>query len=303
MTPASRPHVCGEPLCTYPVEDIMTIITHTPTTTSTDPADSTRFRESEDLRRVLLRICGTEDGWRTDPDAEPLLRYAADRFTHLAAKHGLEAEDALSAVFEVMRTPSVRYGRDPWAVVVTGVATMFRAWQFADEALTSLETARRGGLSGCCAERFSDRDVPIWELDPHLAVDLRDEPVPVAGPSIPDQARQITSLFTPHGWPPASTVVAVEVILRKLADAGSRPSAYEALRRDRRWRAVTGLPADAWTCLLRLILGTPGQDVTNLGKGILMRIALGETGAHLRSDQELAQTIKVSAPGRNGESR
>ena len=185
-------------------------------------------------------------------------------------------------------------------MIVTAVATTFRAWQFADEALTSIDTARRGGLSGCRAERFCERDLPIWEHNPAFAVGFPDE---VAGESesdapasIPEQAHAIAALFVGCGWPHAATVVAIEVVLRKLADAGSRPSAYEALRRERRWRAITGLPATSWTALLRLLLGTPGGELTNPGKGVLLRLALGETITHLCGDEMLIGAVAQAAP-------
>lgn len=265
-------------------------------------SDDSRFADSENLRRVLLRICNSEDGWATDPDAEPLIRYAADRFAQLAVKHGLEPADAMAACFDAMRNPSVRYGMDPWGVIVTAVATTFRAWEFADEALTSLDTARRGGLSGCRAERFSERDLPVTEHDLAFAVDPfnqdDDEELPEETPPIPDQAKALATLFTRRGWPKAATIVAIDVVLRKLADAGSRPSAYESLRRERRWRAITGLPANSWTTLLRVLLGTPGSDLTRAGKGVLLRMALGETLAHLRRDTTLRTVIRESAPCR-----
>jgi len=265
-------------------------------------ADACPFADSEYLRKVLIRICNTDDGWNQDPEAEPLITYAADRFAKLAVKHHLEPADAMAACFEAMRNPSVRYGIDPWGVIVTAVATTFRAWQFADEALTSIDTARRGGLSGCRAERFCERDLPIWEYDQAFAVDfpddLGDEPESDAPAPIPEQAHALAALFTTQGWPPASTVVAVEVVLRKLADAGSRPSAYEALRRERRWRAITGLPADSWTAMLRLLLGTPGSDLTDAGKGILLRLAFGEGLTHLACDATLSKAVAQAAPCR-----
>jgi len=166
-------------------------------------SDLCPFADSEYLRRVLIRICNTDDGWNTDPEAEPLITYAADRFAQLAVKHHLEPADAMAACFEAMRNPSVRYGIDPWGVIVTAVATTFRAWQFADEALTSIDTARRGGLSGCRAERFCERDLPVWEHNPAFAIDFPDtldgEPESDAPASIPEQAHAIAALFTTHG--------------------------------------------------------------------------------------------------------
>jgi hypothetical protein len=103
-----------------------------------------------------------------------------------------------------MRHPTVRYGQDPWGVIVTAVATTFRAWQFGDEALTSVDIARRGGLTGCRAERFSERDLPVWKHDPNLAVpfdDILDQPGD-AGPTVYEQAQDVTALF--HATAPTS---------------------------------------------------------------------------------------------------
>jgi hypothetical protein len=258
-----------------------------------------RFGDSEYLRGVLIRICATPDGWCTDPEADDLIRFAAARFTQLAVKHGLSPEDGMGVVFEAMRSPSVRYGQDPWGVIVHAVVTTMRAWQFADETLTSIDTARRGGLSGCRAERFSERDQDGWDRDPALAVDddlLGDESSEV-GLSIPEQAIELAGLFTMWGWPGAATVTAIEIVLRKLADAGSRPTAFEALRRERRWRAITGLPAYSWMGVLRVVLGSPtGSAVSNSGKGVLLRLALDESLEALASDPVLTAMIRQATP-------
>jgi len=279
------------------------------TTPTTSPD---RFHDSETLRAALIRICNTPDGWRTDPEADELICYAAERFTQMAIKHGLAPEDAMSAVFEALRSPAVRFGMDPWGVVVTAVATTFRAWQFADEALTSIDTARRGGLSGCRADRFGEREQHSWQDDLAMSVDFIDdlmerldgfdeadecadseEPDPTP---IWEQALDLADWLARLGWPRVNTLIAVEIVLRKLADAGSRPTCYEALRRERRWRAISGLPATSWTALLRLLLGTPGDDVTPLGKGILLRQALGESLEHLAGDKDLIKTASQAAP-------
>ena len=273
-----------------------------PVTVTTAPGRE-RFADSEYLRQILIRVCDTPDGWRTDPEVDDLIRYAATRFTQLAVKHGLEPTDALSGVFEAMRLPSVRFGVDPWGVIVTAVATTFHAWQFAEEALTSLDTARRGGLAGCRVVRFCERDPHTWEQDPGLAVhmpvaDDDDDLAGDEGPSIPEQAQILAGLFTSRGWPVAGTRIGIEIILRKLADAGSRPTAYEGLRREKRWRVICGLPGASWTGLLRLLLGSPGVQVTPLQRGVLVRWAVGETIPQLASDPHLGAAITRLAPGR-----
>jgi len=261
-----------------------------------------RFRDSEYLRRVLMRLyVKGADSWRTDPEADELLRFAIDRFADLARKHGLDPDDGGSAAFEAMRNPSVIFGDDPWGIIVHAVKTTLAAWEFADQALCSVETARRGGLTGCTPERFSDREKEVWEYDPAFATcDERNEDDETSGPSIREQAEMLALLFAEHGWSVDSTATAVEVILRRLADAGTRPAAYEMLRRDKRWRAITDMPSASWTGLLRLLLGTPNDwaGVTDKGRGIMLRLALGETIDDLANDETLAKGIRLVKPGK-----
>lgn len=261
-----------------------------------------RFTDSEYLRRVLMRLLikGSE-AWRTDPEAEELLLFAIERFSSLCIKYGLEPDDAGSAAFEAMRNPSVVFGHDPWAVIVHAVRTTLAAWEFANDALCSVETARRGGLSGCCPVRFSDRENQVWEYHPSF-IDTGDddEESPYEGLTLREQAEQLTSLFHAQGWPAEETLTAIEVILHRLADAGSRPAAYEQLRREKRWRVITELPAESWTGLLRLLLGNPTDwaGVSDKGRGILLRVALGETIEDLASDVELTKGIRLVTPGK-----
>jgi len=286
-----------------------------------------RFADSEYLRRVLIRVCNNPLGWQTDLEAEPLIVYAASRFTKLAVKHGLEPTDALAACFEAMRLPAVRFGDDPWGVITTAVATTFRATQFADEALVSVDTARRGGLSGHRVELFSEKDVPIWEHDPGFACylpdslgeqperHLPDQPpyrrvvdggdVVLAGAdhgeagwSIVEQAELLAGLFAEHGWDKAVVVVAIDSVMRLLAEYETRRQAYEALRRPARakyWRLFTGLSARSWTGLLRILLGTPGAPGSQ-GNGLLWRVAVGETISQLGDDQLLVAAIVEASP-------
>ncbi|MDR1189110.1 MAG: hypothetical protein LBK95_16940, partial [Bifidobacteriaceae bacterium] len=186
-----------------------------------------RFDDPERLRRTLLRLHAKgKDAWRDDPDADELARYAMDRFAALATKHGLDPADGGSAAFEAMRNPSVVLGENPWAVIVHAVKTTMAARQFADEALCSVETARRGGLSGRRAERFSDRETPVWErhpafarLDEHPGLDEHVDGG-AASPSVGDQAASVAGLLAGRGWPVPQAAVAAEVVLRRLADCG-----------------------------------------------------------------------------------
>jgi hypothetical protein len=247
---------------------------------------------------MRLHIKG-DDAWRADPEADELIRYMIDRFSDLARKHGLEPDDAGPAAFEAMRNPSVFLGDDPWGVIVHAVTTTIKTCQFADDALCSVETARRGGLSGVTPERFCDRESPVWEYDPAFAVTNNEDRDTWHGPSIVEQAEEIALLFSEHGWPLETTSTAVEVVLRRLAETGSRPACYEALRKDKKWRAITDLPTASWTGLLRLLLGNPNDPVgiTDKGRGILLRLALGETTDDLACDEGLVGGIRLIVPG------
>jgi hypothetical protein len=251
---------------------------------------------------MRLHVKGRE-GWRGDPEAEELMRFAIHRFADLAKKHGLDPDDGGSAAFEAMRNPSVVFGDDPWAVIVHAVNTTLAACQFADQALCSVDTARRGGLSGVCPQRFSEKDIPLWESDPafHVINEMDGGDDIVDGLSIREQAEGLAGLFATCGWPLDATVTAVEVILRRLAEAGSRPAAYEQLRRETRWRAITDLPATSWTGLLRLLLGHPTDvtGVTDKGRGMLLRLALGETLEDLAADEALVAGIRLVVPRRH----
>jgi hypothetical protein len=261
-----------------------------------------RFRDSEYLRRVLIRLhVKGGDAWRNDPEADELMMFSIERFGRLAEKHGLEADDGGSAAFEAMRNPSVIFGDDPWGVIIHAVQTTLAAWEFANDALCSTETARRGGLSGCCAERFSDRENELWEYHPAFAVyddEDEDDLDEDAGPSVQEQAEALALWFNEFGWPLEATFLVAEVVLRRLAEVGSRPAAYEQLRRDKRWRAIANWPANSWTGLLRLLLGSPSdpRGLTSKGQGILLRLALGEEVDDLACDPVLAEQIRLAKP-------
>jgi len=257
-----------------------------------------RFLDDAYLRRVLLRLYAKGgDGWRVDPEAEALIRLCVERFTPLCRKHGLDPADGGAAAFEAMRTPAAVFGDDPWAVIVHAVATTLAAWRFAQDALCSEQTARRGGLSGCCPYRYGDQADGVF--DHHPAFVTSGGPGLDSARTIAGRAAALGRLFAAHGWPLDATTTAVDVVLGRLAEAGSRPAAYEQLRRERRWCAVSGLPARSWTGLLRLLLGSPADwaGVAERGRGVLLRLALGETLADLAADEVLGRRIRQACPG------
>ncbi|MGO1737356.1 MAG: hypothetical protein ACTHZ9_13690, partial [Leucobacter sp.] len=70
------------------------------------------------------------------------------------------------------------------------------------------------------------------------------------------------------------------------------------LRRDKHARALLDLPADSWSALLQVLLGHPhpAYRATSTGRGILLRILVGEALATLLSDDDLVTAIAMSVP-------
>ncbi|WP_066081065.1 hypothetical protein [Pseudoclavibacter albus] len=274
------------------------------TTSSTPHRDSADFRTSEGLRALLEHLA--EHGWRNNPQAKQLLEFAAERFAPLARKHGLDVWEAASAAFDVMRTPAARNAADPWAVVTHAVRITCIYEERAQGLLCSVHQARRAHISAHHdPERFSDREKPLYEYhpafqltDPHHREDA--EPSEDVDASVQAAVADATRLFVLLGWPEASARAGVDHVTNALARIGSRRGTYEALRRDKHARALLDLPAPAWTCLLRVLLGhpEPAYATTTAGRGILLRLLLGETLADLLGDDALVACIVRAIPGR-----
>ena len=80
------------------------------------------FADSEQMRILLYDLTYSPGGgWRTDPRATDLMRFAMDKYAGLARKYGLEPGEAAVAAFEVMRMRSTRLADDPWAVITRAV--------------------------------------------------------------------------------------------------------------------------------------------------------------------------------------
>src|SRR5699024_6211137 len=86
------------------------------------------------------------------------------------------------------------------------------------------------------------------------------------------------AFVTVLGWPAQTARAAIEHVCHALARAGSRQSAFEVMRRDKHPRALLDLPGSSWTALLRALLGNPAPGVaaTSAGRGILLRLLIGE---------------------------
>ena len=83
-----------------------------------------------------------------------------------------------------------------------------------------------------------------------------------------------------------------------LARAGNRRSAFEALRRDKHSRALLDLRRDARLALLKALLGHPhpAYAATAAGRGILLRLLVGEPLSSLLRDDDLVLMIALAAP-------
>ena len=105
-------------------------------------------------------------------------------------------------------------------------------------------------------------------------------------------------------WPEGTARSAVEHVCVALTRVGNRHTAYETLRRDRHARALLDLPRRSWTALLKALLGHPhpASAATTTGRGVLLRLLLGETLDLLLRDDDLILALALAAPnGRGGE--
>lgn len=273
------------------------------------------YTTSEGLRALLARLHKEGPGaWRTDPTAAALMTYAADKYAALARKHGLDPWEAVSAAFEVMCTRSAREAADPWAVVTHAVRITCIAEERSQGLLCSTHQARRPHYSSFHdPERLSERENPLQDYHPafHITDPLPgDDPDPgvaeseQASTSASSAVDDAIALITLLGWPPQTARAAVEHVCHALTRAGSRQSAFEVLRRDKHSRALLDLPGHSWTGLLRALLGNPapGVSATSAGRGVLLRLLIGETLPMLLRDDDLVLTISLAAPKGGGRS-
>lgn len=271
------------------------------------------FEHPEGLRDLLARLHDAGRGaWRADPEAAALMRHAAQKYATLARKHGLDPWEAASAAFDAMRTPAVRGAADPWAVVTRAVQITCVAEERATGLLCSVHQARRPRYSSFHdAERFSDRETPLYEYDPAFRVDpFADNDEPDKGDAGIDAPRLVgaavddtVALLAVLGWPEETARSGVERICSRLSqEASSRASAFEALRRDRNAAAHLGLSPESWTALLRIVLGSsdPALEHTGAGRGLLMRLLCGEPLRGLLADDQLVRAASTSAPEASG---
>ena len=294
----------------------------TGTTNSGERAED--YRSSEGLRALLHRLHAAGAGsWSHDPVAAELMAHTAEKYEPLARKHGLDPWEAASAVFKVMITRAAREARDPWAVITHAVRITCIFEERAQGLLCSVHQARRPHVSAFHdPERFSDRENPLVDYhpafhvtDPHNHDDAAETDSASAGSdgggrgsdracmSAGSAAEDAIALFTLLGWDPATARAGVEHVCGALTKTGTRQAAYETLRRDKHARALLDIPRSSWTALLRALLGNPhpAYAATSTGRGVLLRLLIGETLSVLLRDDDLILTISLAAPGPHDE--
>lgn len=271
------------------------------------------FCTSDGLRQTLLRLHSEGAGsWRSDPEAEALMRFTTEKYGALARKHGLQPDDAAVAAFEVLRTRAARTAGDPWAVVTRAVQITLIADERANGLLCSTSKARRAEISASHdAERFSDRETPICEYHPAFRVPAEQDSISERDPSVESEptgaweaAAKAVDIFVALGWPADTTRAALDYVCARLVDAGTRHNAHEALRRDHHARALLDLDRRSWSSLLRLVLGNPNPDRTHTdaGRGLLLLLLIGHSPADLLADDALVRDIHAAAPRSAGAS-
>lgn len=269
------------------------------------------FATSDGLRALLTRLHEAGGGaWTHDPTARELMAYTAEKYAPLARKHGLDPWEAATAAFDAMQNRSTREADDPWAMLTHAVRITCIFEERAQGLLCSVHQARRPHVSMFHdPERFGDRENPL--TDYHLAFHFTDDTDQDqdqcnesgrACMSASSAAEDAIALLGLLGWPPETARAAVEHVCGALTKAGARQAGYEALRRDRHARALLDLPARSWTALLRALLGNPdpAYAATSAGRGVLLRLLIGETLPVLLRDDDLVLALSLAAPSRPG---
>lgn len=267
------------------------------------------YRTSEGLRALLKRLHAAGRGaWEHDPVAAELMAFAAEKYAALAHKHRLDPWEAASAAFDVMRTKAARTADDPWAVITHAVRITCIAEERGQGLLCSTHQARRPRYSIFHdPERLSDRENVL--SDYHSAFQIKDvhdrddtaeqAPAESAATTAASAVEDAITLLMLLDWPEGTARSAVEHVCVALTRVGNRHTAYETLRRDKHARALIDLPGRSWAVLLRALLGTPDPALaaTGAGRGVLLRLLIGETLPVLLRDDDLVLTLSLAAPG------
>ena len=266
------------------------------------------FETSEGLRLLLLDLAYAGPfAWEDRPEAAALMTYAMEKYGALARKHGLEPSDAAVAAFEAMRARATRLAEDPWAVITHAVQLTLIYESRAQGILCSAGQARKAtGQGWHDAERFGDRESDLADYHPafHVHNDLTnletvagsdEEEVPTNAYFALDEA---VALFVASGWPPRTARLGLEIVGSQLTKSGNRLSAFEALRRDLHGPAQLDISHASWVSVLRVALGHQHPDRVNTaaGRGVLLRLLIGETPDELYADEDLIEAIQAAAP-------
>ncbi|KJL36429.1 hypothetical protein ACX1DX_03585 [Tessaracoccus sp. Y36] len=269
------------------------------------------FRTGEGLRTLLVRLHEAGPGaWEHDPVVAELMAYAAEKYAPLASKHGLDPWEAASAAFDVMRTRAARTAENPWGVITHAVRITCIFEERAQGLLCSVHQARRPHISSFHdPERFSDRENPLTDYHPAFRIidSIELGKYAPTGEEESDSATQLAmsaaedaiAFLAMLGWTPETARSGVEHVCGALIKAGSRATAFEALRRDKQVRVLLDIPSGSWHALLRAMLGNPDTDhaTTGAGRGVLLRLLIGETIPLLLRDDDLVLALSLAAPG------
>ena len=270
------------------------------------------FRTAEGLRLMLVRLRYASDGWSHDREASDLMSFAMERYGALARKYGYEPVEAAIAAFDAMHTRAVRVAADPWAVVTRAVELTLIYDHRADGLLCSNQQARReADVQRHDAERFSDRETDVADFHPAFAIPAPQEFLEFdeeksEGPEEDEEPTNAwfaiddaVAVFVGLRWPEEVARPAIEYICTRLMRAGNRGTAFEALRRDRHAQAMLDVEQRAWLVFLRVILGNqhPDRRLTSAGRGILLRLVIGDQPEDLLTDKALvAQIASIRHP-------
>jgi hypothetical protein len=275
------------------------------------------FRTTEGLRLMLVRLCYASDGWSHDPEASDLMTYAMEKYGALARKYGYEPVEAAIAAFDAMHTRAVRVAEDPWAVVTRAVELTLIYDHRADGLLCSNQQARReADIQRHDAERFSDRETDLADFHPAFAIPAPQDLLEFDGEESDDAEEDeedeeptnawfavddAVAVFVALRWPEEVARPAIEYICTRLLRAGNRGTAFEALRRDPHAQAMLDVDQRAWLVFLRVILGNqhPDRRFTSAGRGMLLRLVIGDEPRTLLADKALvAEIASIRHPAR-----
>lgn len=264
---------------------------------------ATDLANAENLRALLSDLATNPTrSWARDPEAAELMTFCSRKYAGLARKYGQTPHDAAVAAFFELHRPTLPDKRDPWAYVTTAVESKLKADQLADERLCSERDARhRQAAPVHEAKRLDDGDWSVLS-DALPATPTADPPVRTAigrvDPSEAGHALDVAvRVLVANGWPADVARVAVDYVGDRLANSGNRRQAHTYLRRDRHALVLLDLTRESWLALLTALLGDPAQpELSDAGRGLLLRVLLCEGIDALCSDPRLRAVLDGSAP-------